>query len=112
MMQHVTITSTRYHRRYCTFSLSLTWLGYNLAHYHNFNVLPHALPYIFFKFGMVWGYLQHVTMCYRQIYKKLYINIFFKKITVACGNALQASKTRQISEKIYGNVCDNVFKLW
>ena len=35
--------------------------------YHNFNVLPHALEYIFFHFSMVWDYLQRVTTHYRQI---------------------------------------------
>ena len=44
--------------------------------YRNFNVLPHPLPYIFSRFSMVWGYLQRVTTRYRQIYKKIYINIF------------------------------------
>ena len=76
MMQRVTITSThyytRYHMRYCTFSPSLAWLGYNAICYHNFNMLPRALPYIFSKFSMVWGLfamrgnvypLQGLVMC-------------------------------------------------
>ena len=42
-MQNVIITSTRYHTRYRIFSLSLAWFG---------------------------GYLQQITTCYRQIYKK------------------------------------------
>ena len=25
-----------------------TWISHNAMHYHNFNGLPHALPYIFF----------------------------------------------------------------
>ena len=50
-MQHVTITSTCYHKRYHTFSLSLAWFG---------------------------GYLQRVTMHSHQIYKNVYINL--KKI--------------------------------
>ena len=54
-MQRVTITSTRYHTRYRTFSLSLTWVGYSAMHYHNFNVLPHTIPYIFTQFSMVLG---------------------------------------------------------
>ena len=57
--QRVTITSTRYHKRYHTryhlFSLSLIWKGHNGTHYHNFNVLSHALPYIFSQLTMVWG---------------------------------------------------------
>ena len=39
-------------------------------HYHNFNVLPYVLLYIFSKFNMFGGYLQQVTTRYRQIYKK------------------------------------------
>ena len=52
MTQYGTITSTRHHTRYCSFPLSLTWLSYNAIRYHNFNVLPHALQYIFSKFSM------------------------------------------------------------
>ena len=43
-IQRVTITSKRYHTRYHTFSLSLTWIGHNARRYHNINVLLHALP--------------------------------------------------------------------
>ena len=69
-MQRVIITSTRYHTHYRTFLLGLTWVDHNAMRYHNFNVLPHALPYIFTQLSMVWGFLERVTMCYRQIYKK------------------------------------------
>ena len=73
-MQQVTETSTRYqtryHMRYRTFSFSLTWLGHNGTRYHNFNVLPHAIPYIYTQFSMVWEYLQRVTTRYHQIYEK------------------------------------------
>ena len=55
------------------------WIGHNAMCYRNFNVFPHALPYIFSQFNMVWGYLQRVTKHYRRIYKKVYTNIFFKK---------------------------------
>ena len=72
-MQRVVITSTRYHTRYRIFSLSLSWIWHNAVRYHNFNVLPHAIPY-FFQFSMVWGYLQRVIKRYRQIYKNIYIN--------------------------------------
>ena len=58
--------------RYRTFYLSLTWTGHNATCYHNFNVLPHAIPYIFTQFSTVWGYFQHATTRYRQIYKKVY----------------------------------------
>ena len=73
-MQQVTKTSTRchtrYHMRYRTFSLSLTWLGHNATRYHNFNVLPHAIPYIYTQFSIVWEYLQRVTTRYHEIYEK------------------------------------------
>ena len=48
-MERITITSTHYHMRYYTFSLSSAWF---------------------------WGYLLQVNLRYRQIYKKMYINIF------------------------------------
>ena len=47
---------------------------------------------------MVWGYLQHVTTRYRQIYNiyiYMYINIFFKKLTVTRGNALQIAQNQE-----------------
>ena len=56
-MQHVAITSKRYRTHYRTFSLSLAWFG---------------------------GYLQRLATRYRQVYKKVNINIFLKKID---GNA-------------------------
>ena len=49
-----------------------TWISHNVTRCHNFNTLPHALSYIFSQFSIVWGYLQRVTMCYCQIYKKIY----------------------------------------
>ena len=49
----------RYHTHYRTFSLRFSWF---------------------------WGNLQRVTMRYLEIYKKIYIYQFFKKIG---GNALQ-----------------------
>lgn len=76
IMQHVTITSTRYHMRYHTFALSLTWLGCNTKCCNNLNVLLHVLPHILFKFSIIWDYLRHFNTCYRQIYKK---KILFKK---------------------------------
>ena len=50
-----------------------TWIGHNAACYHNFNVLLHALQYIFSHYGMALGYLQRVTTRYRQVYKNIYI---------------------------------------
>ena len=46
-MERIIITSTRLHMRYHTFSLALAWFG---------------------------CYLLRVTMRYRQIYQKAYIN--------------------------------------
>ena len=48
-------------------------------HYHNFNVLPHTFSVSLAWFG---GYLLRVTTFYRQIYKKMYIDIFLKEMTV------------------------------
>ena len=88
-----------------------TWVGHNVTRYHNFNALPHALPYIFSQFSMVWGYLQLVTI---KFIKK-YVNIFFKKkLTVTSGNALQITPnqrkytmkcvvTRVVARSSYGN---------
>ena len=76
-----------------------TSISHDATRYHNFNALPHALPhvlpYIFSKFRMVWGYLQRVTTRYHQIYKKIYINIFLKKMTVTRGNALQIAQNKE-----------------
>ena len=58
--------------------------------HHNFNVLLHALSYIFSQFTMDWGYLECVNTRYRQIYKK-YILIAFLKND---GNALQIAQNQ------------------
>ena len=47
-----------------------TWIGHNTMRYQNFNMLPHALAYIFSQFSIVWGYLERLTMRYRQVYIK------------------------------------------
>ena len=39
-----------------------TWIGHNTTCHHNFNSLPHTLPYIFSQFSLVWGYFQRVTI--------------------------------------------------
>ena len=70
-MQRITITSTRYYTRYHTFSLSLAWIGHNTAHYHNLTC--YQTRYHTFSLSSIlwfWDYLQRVTTCYRQIYKK------------------------------------------
>ena len=61
-MERITVTSTGYHMRYYTFSLSLAWFG---------------------------GYLQRVTTRYRQIYFKNVYQYFLKKLTVTRGNPLK-----------------------
>ena len=68
--------ATRYHKFnalpyhkfmcYLIFYLSLKWIGRNATCYHNFNVLPHALPYISSQCSMVWGYLQRVTIKFKN----------------------------------------------
>ena len=47
-------------------------------HYHNFNELN--MHYYTFSLSLAWlgGYFQRVTTHYRQIYKKMFINIFKK----------------------------------
>ena len=95
MMQRITKTLTRYRMRYCKFFLSLTWLDYNATRYLNFNVLRHALPYISLSlawFGAICKALPPTR--YRQIYKKININIFLKKITVTRRNALQIAQNQ------------------
>ena len=95
IMQRVTISSTdyhtRYHMRYRTFSISLTWIACNETCYHNFNVLPHILPYILSQCSMVWDYLQRVTFTFIQN-----ININFKniKMMVTGGNTLQIAQNQ------------------
>ena len=67
-MQNVTITSMCYFTCYHTFSLSLAWFG----------AICNALPRVTIKF-----------------IKKIYINIFFKKMTVTRGNALQIAQNQK-----------------
>ena len=74
-----------------------TWIGHNATRYPIWNVLPHALPYIFSGIFLVLGNLQRVTTRYRQIYKKkiyIYILFFLKKLTVTRGNTLQIAQNQ------------------
>ena len=75
-----------------------TWIGHNAMRYHFLNALnyalPHVLPYIFSEIFLVLGNLQRVTTRYRQIYKKIYIYYFLKKLTVTRGNALQIAQNQ------------------
>ena len=61
-MERITITSTHYHMRHHPFSLTLVWFG---------------------------GDLQWATTRHHQIYQTMFINIFFKKMTLTRGNQLQ-----------------------
>ena len=58
------------------------WIGHNATRYHNFNVLPyalpHALPYIFSHLSMGWCYLQSVTTTstdYHRRYCTFYLSL-------------------------------------
>ena len=60
-------------------SLISTRVGYDATRYHNFNALPHVLPYIFSDICLILGYLQWVTTRYRQfILKNINIHFFYK----------------------------------
>ena len=76
-----------------------TWIGHNATRYHNLNVLPHALPYIFSEIFLVWGYLQRVTTRYHQFFLKnlnIYLFINFK---VTCGNLPLIAQTHSKPRK-------------
>ena len=94
MIQRVTLTLMRYH----TFSPSFTGLGYNATCYHNFKMLPHALPYIFFKFSMVFGAICNALPRVTVKFIKIYVLIFKKKqknkTMVTCGNVLQIAQNQ------------------
>ena len=94
-MQRVTTGSTRYR----TFYLSWTWIGHNETFYHNFNLLPHALPCVCSQYSIVSGYSQRITARYRKIYKYIYIYINIKKND---GNELQiAQNQKNLRENIW-----------
>ena len=81
-----------------TFQTLQTWIGHSATRHHNFNVLLHMLPYIFSHFNMVWGYLQCVTMRYRQIYKKYILIVFLEND----GSALQTVQNQvNLRQNIY-----------
>ena len=91
-MERVTKTwiryHTHYHTRYRKF-LSLTWIAYNATHYHNFNMLPHVLLYIFSQFIMVWRLFSTGYHASPSIFLKN-INIHFNiNLMVTRGNLLQ-----------------------
>ena len=50
-----------------------TWIGHNSVCYHNFNTLPHTLPYIFSQFSMVLGIF---TTGYNALPSNLWKNIY------------------------------------
>ena len=47
-----------------------TRIGYNATRYHNFNMLPHTLPYIFSQFNMV------LRQIYRRVTVKSIKNVY------------------------------------
>ena len=64
-----------------------TRIDHSATRYHNFKaLLDTLLLYILSQFSMAWGYLQRVTMRYSQIYIKMCVNIFLKKVglTTCC----------------------------
>ena len=97
IMQRVTITSTHYHMRYRTFSLSLTQVRHNSMHYQNFNVLPHTIPYIFTHLSMVLGLF--ATRYHDLVHKKVLICISFINVMVA------RCKYPQNQAELSENVC-------
>ena len=79
-----------------------TSTDHDATHCHNFNALPHALRYVFSKLTIVWDYfLRNTKRCF-QNYKRIFINNFFKKITVPRGNKLQMSQNQaNLKENIW-----------
>ena len=96
-----------------------TWMLHNATCYRNFDVLPHALAYIFSQFNMGMQRITITLTCYHMRYhtfsfslawfgvicnalprvsvtftKKMYISIFFKKLTVTRGNPLQIAQNQ------------------
>ena len=84
-----------------TFQTLQAWIDHNATRYYNTTALPHALPYVFSEIYLVLGYLERVTMRYRQFFKKN-INIhFFINLMVSRGNTLQiAPNHAKLSENV------------
>ena len=87
IIQHATMTSTRYRTRYHTFSFRLTWTGHN-AKLTGHNALPLlervtiCVTIYFLSVQHGSGYLQRVTTRYHQFHKKIYM---FVKQTMVTG---------------------------
>ena len=81
------------------FQTPQTWLGHNATCYHDLNALPHALPYalpyILSKICLILGYLQRITLRYRQFFLKNSIYTFFINLTVTCGNPFQIAQNQK-----------------
>ena len=71
-MQHVSITTIRYHTHYRSFSISLA------------------------RFG---GYLQRLPHVTIKFIKKMYINIFLKKLTITPDNPFQITPEPWLTER-------------
>ena len=104
IMQHVSITSKHYHmhyhRCYCTVSLSLTWIGHNWTCYHNFTICYHTCFHTFpLNLALFGGYLQQVTTCYHQFFKKILMYIFFINLSAMHGNLFQIAPKSCYTER-------------
>ena len=75
-------------------------------HYHNFNALSHALPYVFSQFTVILGLFAAGYYALPSIFLKI----------STCGNMLHDGLFMLNSEKMYdnacGSACGNVLKLW
>ena len=76
----------RLHKDMATFQTLLIWIGHNATCYHNLNVLPHTLLYIFSDICLVLSYLQRVTTRYRHFFENVnvYINFFINLTVTRC----------------------------
>ena len=99
IMERVTITSTHYHMRYRTFSLSLTQVRHNSMHYQNFNVLPTQYHTFSLTLAWFWVYLQRVTTIQFTFLKKVLICISFINFMVT------RCKYPQNQAELSENVC-------
>ena len=102
LSKHILIIFEKHVTHYQTLE---TWIGHNSTRYHILNALPHALLCIFSEIFLVLGNLQRVTTRYRQIYKKNICTIFFFKLTVTHGNALQITQNQaNLRENVWSRV--------
>ena len=67
------------------------------------------MRYRIFSVTLVWfgSYFQRVSKPYRQVYKKMNVNIFFKKMMVTGGNPFQIAPNHAKLRKMFGNTFGN-----